>query len=117
MPALFRARRWRFLSDLVNGLGSTSRMVSAMLNDDEVARLIAEEEDGADTDEPPSSLRGQTHEAVILQAIFDVIVGALGGEETWPRPVTAVDRARENIQQESIDRVVGVMTPWAVNRP
>jgi hypothetical protein len=90
-------------------------MVSAMVNDDETARRIAEQDD-TDTDEPPSSLRGQTPEVVVLQAIFDVLIKALGGKDTWPRPVTAVDQAREDLQRESMDKVVSLMTPWAINR-
>ena len=86
-----------------------------MVNDAETARRIAEQDD-TDPDEPTSSLREQTPEVVVLQAIFDVLIKALGGKDTWPRPVTAVDRAREDLTQESMDKVVSLMTPWAIDR-
>ena len=93
VPLLFRRRRWRFLADLVDGLGPTSRMVSAMLNDPDLAEAIAAATDDEDEEAAPSSLRSQTPEAILLRGIFNLIVSALGGKETWPAPVTAVEWA------------------------
>lgn len=36
-------------------------------------------------------LRAQTHEVRILQDIFDIIVAALGGQDRYPRPVSALE--------------------------
>lgn len=116
MPTLFAQRRWRFLADLVNGLGPTSRMVSAMLNDPERARDIAQAINHTDQDDTPTTLRDQTPEAIALHAIYNLLVHALGGKQTWPEPVTAVDQAREDLAIEKAWDVIAVMTPWALNR-
>lgn len=113
VPALYRARRWAFLADLVDGLGPTSRVVTAMVNDEERAEQIAEAAMGLQ-DAEPSSLRDQTPEAVALRAIFNLLVRALGGKETWPEPVTAVDRAKDRLVSEEAADIISVMTPWAL---
>ncbi len=88
-------------------------MVSAMVNDPEVAEAIAADDPDRDEDAETSSLRSQTSEAVVLQAIFNVLVSALGGKEPWPAPVTEVDRARRRLSRSRALDVVAVMTPWA----
>lgn len=103
VPALFRARRWRFLLTLIDGLGSTSRTVAAMLNDPEVAletaRALAEAEDDDSTE---AQLRSQTPEVRVMQDIFDLLVAAFGGKEPYPRPVSAVELALEDARTDHL---------------
>ena len=92
MPALFRARRWTFLLDLIDGLPSHSRTISAILNDTDRAELMAEtiltqEDEDDDVGEESTSLVGQTPEVRILQDIADILIATAGGKETYPRPV------------------------------
>ncbi|MDO4243806.1 MAG: hypothetical protein Q4C85_08645 [Actinomyces sp.] len=64
------------------------------------------------------SLVGQTPVVVVLQDIFDLIVSALGGDERYPRPVTAVaaevERVREERTLAAAHDVIAAMTPWAM---
>ena len=113
VPALYRSRRLAFLADLIDGLGPTSRMVTAMVNDEDRAEQIAEAAMGQE-DAEPSSLRGQTPEALALHAIFNLLVRALGGKETWPEPVTAVDRARDRLVSAEAADIIAQVTPWAL---
>lgn len=117
--ALFRARRYRFLLTLIDELPSTSRTVAAMLSDPEVAletaRAIAEAED-ADTTEV--QLRAQTPEVRVLQDIFDLLVSAFGGKETYPRPESltaiALDEARTEVRDASARRALAALMPgWS----
>lgn len=119
-PSLFRQRRWTTLYWIVKGLPSTSRTVSAVLNDpdpDRAAALAWAIAEADQDDEEPTSLVSQTPEVVVLQAIFDVIVSAFGGKDTWPRPVPRVTRmveeARRAEQLEAVASIVALLTPWA----
>ena len=98
VPALFRARRWRFLLTLIDGLGSTSRTTVAILNDpdrfEEIARSVAETE--ATADDTEVRMREQTPVVRLLQDIFDLVSAAFGGKEPYPRPVSAVELAPED---------------------
>ncbi|MHA6563974.1 hypothetical protein ACX3UL_09505 [Actinomyces urogenitalis] len=69
-----------------------------------------------DQDDTPTTLRDQTPEAIALHAIYNLLVHALGGKQTWPEPVTAVDQAREDLAIEKAWDVIAVMTPWARDR-
>lgn len=91
-------------------------MVSAMVNDPEMALTIAQATIAQDEeeDDTPSSLRGRSPEAVRLEGIFNLLVSALGGKETWPAPVTAVDLAKEQIAVDAATDVIALMTPWAL---
>lgn len=89
-------------------------MVSAMLNDPDLAEAIAAATDDEDEEAAPSSLRSQTPEAILLRGIFNLIVSALGGKKTWPAPVTAVDRARDRLDVDAAADVIAAMTPWAL---
>ena len=89
-------------------------MVSAMLNDPDLAEAIAAATDDEDEEAAPSSLRSQTPEVILLRGIFNLIVSALGGKEMWPAPVTAVDRARDQLDADAAADVIAAMTPWAL---
>lgn len=89
-------------------------MVSAMLNDPDLAEAIAAATDDEDEEAAPSSLRSQTPEVILLRGIFNLIVSALGGKEMWPAPVTAVDRARDRLDANAAADVIAAMTPWAL---
>lgn len=54
---------------------------------------IAEAQDDDDTE---AQLRTQTPEVRVMQDIFDLLVSAFGGKETYPRPesLTAIARGR-----------------------
>lgn len=67
---------------------------------------------------PGGSLTGQTPEVTVLQDIFDLIVAALGGKATYPRPTPAVAAAIEETRSARTlavaTDIIAVMTPWAV---
>lgn len=125
---MFRARRWTFLLDLIEGLPSSSRTTTAALNDpdeDRVAQMAetitaqeAAAEEGQDAPAGGRSLVGRTAEVQVLEDIFDVVVAALGGRTRYPRPVTRVAEAVEEIRQttslQAAEDIISVMTPWAL---
>lgn len=117
--ALFRARRYRFLLTLIDALPSTSRTVAAMLNDPavalETARALAEAEDEDSTE---AQLRSQTPEVRVMQDIFDLLVAAFGGKETYPRPESlteiALDEARTEVRDANARRALAALMPgWS----
>jgi len=123
MPALFRARRWTFLLDLIDGLPSHSRTISAILNDADRAELMAEtiltqEDEDDDAGEESTSLVGQTPEVRILQDIADILIATAGGKETYPRPVPIVTAVVEEMRTSqtlaAANDVIAVLTPWAL---
>jgi len=103
-PALFRARRWRFLLTLIDGLASTSRTTVAILNDperfEEIAKTVAETE--ATADDTEARMREQTPVVRLLQDIFDLVSAAFGGKEPYPRPVSAVELALEDARTDRL---------------
>lgn len=121
MPALFRARRWTFLLDLIDGLPSHSRTISAILNDTDRAELMAETiltQEDDDVGEESTSLVGQTPEVRILQDIADILIATAGGKETYPRPVPIVTAVVEEMRTSqtlaAANDVIAVLTPWAL---
>jgi hypothetical protein len=121
VPALFRARRWRFLLALIDGLVPTSRTVVAMLNDpdrfEETARQIVDSEDRCDDTE--ARMREQTPVVRLLQDIFDLVSAAIGGKEPYPRPVSAVELALEDVRAERLrnfrDETLAALLPGWTN--
>ena len=90
-----------------------------MLNDPEVAletaKALAETE--AD-DSTEAQLRSQTPEVRVLQDIFDLLVAAFGGKETYPRPESlteiALDEARTNVRDANARRALAALMPgWS----
>ena len=117
--SLFRARRYRFLLTLIDELPSTSRTVAAILNDPEVAletaRALAEAEDDDSTE---AQLRAQTPEVRVMQDIFDLLVSAFGGKETYPRPESltaiALEDARTSVRDRSAHQALAALMPgWS----
>ena len=90
-----------------------------MLNDPEVAletaRALAEAEDDDPTE---AQLRTQTPEVRVLQDIFDLLVAAFGGKETYPRPESlteiALDEARTEVRDANARRALAALMPgWS----
>ena len=90
-----------------------------MLNDPEVAletaRALAEAEDD---DSAEAQLRSQTPEVRVLQDIFDLLVAAFGGKETYPRPESlteiALDEARTEVRDANARRALAALMPgWS----
>lgn len=90
----------------------------------QMAEAITAQEDAAKENEGEGdpaggrSLVGRTEEVRVLQDLFDVVVAALGGKTQYPRPVTRVAEAVEEIRQaaslRAADDIISVMTPWAL---
>lgn len=89
-----------------------------MLNDPEVAletaRALAEAED----DSTEAQLRSQTPEVRVMQDIFDLLVAAFGGKETYPRPESlveiALDEARTEVRDANARRALAALMPgWS----
>lgn len=90
-----------------------------MLNDPEVAletaRALAE---AADDDTTEAQLRSQTPEVRVMQDIFDLLVSAFGGKETYPRPESlteiALDEARTDVRDANARRALAALMPgWS----
>lgn len=90
-----------------------------MLNDPDVAletaRALAEAEDDDSTE---AQLRSQTPEVRVLQDIFDLLVSAFGGKETYPRPESlteiALDEARTEVRDANARRALAALMPgWS----
>lgn len=90
-----------------------------MLNDPELAletaRALAEAEDDDSTE---AQLRSQTPEVRVLQDIFDLLVSAFGGKETYPRPESlteiALDEARTEVRDANARRALAALMPgWS----
>jgi hypothetical protein len=104
---------------LIDALPSTSRTVAALLNDPEVAletaRALAEAQDDDSTE---AQLRSQTPEVRVMQDIFDLLVAAFGGKETYPRPESlteiALDEARTEVRDANARRALAALMPgWS----
>lgn len=89
-----------------------------MLNDPEIAlenaRALAEAED----DSTEAQLRSQTPEVRVMQDIFDLLVAAFGGKETYPRPESlteiALDEARTEVRDANARRALAALMPgWS----
>lgn len=89
-----------------------------MLNDPEVAletaRALAEAED----DSTEAQMRSQTPEVRVMQDIFDLLVAAFGGKETYPRPESlteiALDEARTEVRDANARRALAALMPgWS----
>ena len=89
-----------------------------MLNDPEIAietaMAIAETQD----DNTEAQLRTQTPEDRVLQDIFDLLVSAFGGKETYPRPESltaiALEDARTSVRARSAHQALAALMPgWS----
>ena len=74
---------------------------------------IAEAQDDDDTE---AQLRTQTPEVRVMQDIFDLLVSAFGGKETYPRPesLTALEDARTSVRDRSAHQALAALMPgWS----
>ena len=109
--------RWGELLDLIDMLPTASRTKEALLNDPDTARLIAEADDGSAPEWTPP-ISEYTTEAAVFAAVFDrlgvlvdTVSGALGGKgrsQTFPRPVTEVDRIKERARREAAEELIAL---------
>lgn len=80
--------------------------------------ITAQEDEDEDAPAGGRSLVGRTDEVRVLQDLFDVVVAAFGGKTRYPRPVTRVAEAVEEIRQaaslRAAEDIISVMTPWAL---
>lgn len=110
--------RWGELLDLIDRLPLHSFTKAAILNDPEQARLIAEASDGEGKSAWHPALIDFTPEHQAAAAVYDrlgeltgAVYGALGEKykgKSYPRPVTAVDRAREQIVREAAEDLIAL---------
>lgn len=111
---MLAARRWRALIDLVTELPATSRLTDALVNDEEYAAAIVEQiPDLTESSPTLTSVAEETLQVQILRDLFDLIASALGAKGRYPRPVTAVDRARTHLVESSAEALIEQLTPWA----
>lgn len=114
---LWRRRRWRRLLNLIHHLPAASHYAEAQANDEELARAYLEHlgDDGPLPEQPRVSewdpLRAEL--ANLTDRVGELIaitVVAHGGDKVnvrpRPRPVTAVDRIREQVRVERHQRLV-----------
>lgn len=135
----WKARRWVALLELLDQMPRTARWRAAMANDPEFARewLAREQESGGD-DEPPWSppltewdtkaeLAAEARD--LLQDVVKLLVGIRHGVPTvqverlksppklggkpFPRPVTAIEQAREEAAREAGRQVLAWFFPHA----
>lgn len=127
LESLWKVRRWAHLLRLIDGLPSASRYKAAMLNDPEMARLIAEQDTGGEYSPPLEEWDTQT---LVLSQIYDrlgeVIKAVLATIQVekgksppkypakpFPTPRTAVDDAREAMARETGQMLIDWFTPHA----
>ena len=119
---LFHERRWRRLRSLILHLPRTSLTREAMVNDDEmVAELLrANPSAAAPSRHPRYAEFGPTEEALadVTDRLGEVVRGlvGLGGKKpkpvkAVPRPRTAFDRVREEIDREQHSSLVARLLP------
>lgn len=99
-------------------------MVSAILNDperaEEIAETIVSREDEDDAElSAGQSVTGQTPVVTVLQDLADLVIAALGGKDRYPRPVTAVSEAVDELRttrtMAAATDVIAALTPWALD--
>jgi len=134
----WKARRWVALLELIDQLPATSRTQAAMLNDPDIAADILAHEDGddAETWSPPltdwntgTALQAETRD-LLLDAVRLLAAIRSGipvvqqeklrtppkiGGKPFPRPLTAVDKARRAAEIEAYNEALAVFSPHALN--
>lgn len=114
LAVLIAERRLVELAELLGQLPQASRFWAAMSDDDDYAERIAEGEQFADGDEPPSWAPAYRDYTALYQLVtkvheaIDVVsynVAASGGikpkkPKPFPRPVTAIERARSKADRD-----------------
>lgn len=114
LAVLIAERRLVELAELLGQLPQASRFWAALMDDEEYAEQIAEASQYADGDEPPSwapAYRDYTALYQLVTQVHDAIgqvsytVAAVQGAKPkkpkpFPRPVTAIERARSKADRE-----------------
>lgn len=126
MNEWFRQRRWSHLLDLIDNLPSNSRYREAYLNDPEAAEQIARDQlereqagttDNADNSNLPLSEFGLSEQLLaqiidLLQSLQATTISAAGGKpkkpKPFPRPVTAVDKAKKRLNKQAAHDVLSL---------
>ena len=66
-----------------------------------------------DDDDTEAQLRSQTPEVRVMQDIFDLLVSAFGGKETYPRPESltaiALEDARTSVRDRSARQALAAL--------
>jgi hypothetical protein len=123
---LWRRRRWRFLLNLIEHLPRDSAFAEAVASDDELAQSRVEQGDLPGAAGP--SIADYTPVVEAIAALYDrvgqliVVTAAAAGAKKppnpkpYPRPVTALDRARRRASRAVISDIVAKATPHALGR-
>jgi hypothetical protein len=116
----WRARRWRRLLNLIDQLPRTSRYVEALSEDDELAAQVAQRPTELG---PPRRLMSEwSADVELLSTLCDLtgqliqVTVARGGGQArpirpMPRPVTALQRARDRQRQQKHQSLVSRLLP------
>lgn len=116
---MFRARRWRFLLNIIDRLPSNSRYAEAVADDDEAAEAFLK----SGIEQPTSaSMRLSDWSAEVAEmrviaermaTLVSAIVAVNGGTPPkfppLPRPFTASDRVKRRLATEQHRRLVSMM--------
>lgn len=116
----WRARRWRKLLNLIDGLPRDSAFMEALTSDDEWAAAVVDSPPREDL--PARRMSEWSPELEMLTNLFDAVrdntravVAAAGGKPSRvlpaPRPVTAIERARRRRRLEKHRSVVARVLP------
>ncbi|MFF5793677.1 hypothetical protein ACFY5D_16650 [Paeniglutamicibacter sp. NPDC012692] len=117
LAVLFKARRYVHLLALIDGLPAHSRYMEAYLNDEEIATAILDSGQSEASGDYHPPLSSWTPELAMLTEIKDTLaasiatqVGVAGGKaknpKPSPRPVTAIDRIKEQRSREAQQQIV-----------
>lgn len=117
----WRARRWRKLLDLIDQLPRSSRLIEAMAADMELAEEIVKSS-GDDDPLPRRRVSEYTPEVELLSMIFDRLGDVVQTQlavhgvkpkklQPAPRPVTALQKAKNNQRKERHLSLVAQLLP------
>lgn len=120
----WRDRRWRGLLELIDQLPQASRFMEAVANDPEQAEAIAKarsESTGEGEKWSPRLAEWDLHAHLqrdIIQALMGVqaaVIAASGNkppqQESYPSPVTEIDRAVERANRAWAQSIIDIFTP------
>ena len=124
LAQLWKARRWRFLLNLIDHLPRGTAFAEAVAEDDELAAQHGF--DGGDKRRAAPPVSEFTPDVELLAALYDrigVLIGwvAAGAgakkppkAQPWPRPVTAIERARSRRARADFEDIVAKAAPHEV---
>jgi hypothetical protein len=127
LAQLWRQRRWRFLANLIDHLPRGTAFAQAVADDDELAaQQVVTASGGKRKAAPPVS--EYTPDVELLAALYDrlgVLIGWVAASagakkppkaQPWPRPVTAIERARSRRARADFQDIVAMAAPHEVPR-